>query len=110
MAKKENIKKTENASENPEGNSTTFSLGNVAKWGTVVVLAGTIFGGGYWFGNENAGAKCSESTAKTIGEYQKEREELKEELSRYKMQQINYASKEEVEVLRKSINEFYNTK
>ncbi|MEA5082088.1 MAG: hypothetical protein VB024_10770 [Dysgonamonadaceae bacterium] len=91
----------------PNIDSETSILAKVLKWGGLISLAGAIFTGGYQAGCYISDIKCSENNIKAIGEFQRERESLKDEIEKYKLSNINYATKEELEELKNNFDEFY---
>ncbi|MCD8177491.1 MAG: hypothetical protein LUE98_08735 [Tannerellaceae bacterium] len=94
-------------SKNKTVDNESSILGKILKWGGVLTLAGAIFAGGYNAGCYISDIRCSENNIKAIGEFQREREQLKEELDTYKLSNVNYATKEELEELKNNFNEFY---
>lgn len=86
------------------------SLQKVGLWGGMLTIILTIFGGGYKMGCYISDIKCSENNIKIIGDFQKERESLKETIEEYRFNNVNYVTKEEFEQLRKSFDKFYKEK
>jgi hypothetical protein len=94
-----------------ENNSSTWDT--IKKFGGYVSMAIGIFSGGYLTGQYISDLKNTENNIKSLGEFQKEREQmreerdkLKEELNLYKFSNPNYATKEELEELKKNIEKF----
>ena len=99
MGKIRNNKKTYNRSEK----NALSPLDKIKKWGGYVSMGVTVFSAGYVTGKYISDLKCTENSIKTIGEFQKEREELQTELNLYRFSNINYATKEELEELKLNI-------
>lgn len=112
MAKKSEITNKKNNST--EENKTSV-WNTIKKFGGYVSMAAAIFSGGYVTGQYISDLKHTENNIKSLGEFQKEREQmkeerdkLKEELYLYKFSNPNYATKEELEELKKNIEKFTN--
>jgi len=110
MAKKsiETIKKN-----NFTGANRSSVLDIIKKFGGYVSILIAIFSGGYVTGQYITDLKNTENNIKILGEFQKEREQMKEdrdklkdELNLYKFSNPNYATKEELDVLKKNIEKF----
>src|SRR5665647_785739 len=83
---------------------------SIKKFGGYVSMVATIFSAGYFTGQYISDLKNTESNIKTLGEFQKEREQmreerdkLKEELNLFKFSNPNYATKEELEELKSNL-------
>lgn len=102
-------RKTNNYTE--ENKSSVWDT--IKKFGGYVSMAVAIFSGGYLTGQYISDLKNTENNIKSLGEFQKEREQmkeerdkLKEELNLYKFSNPNYATKEELYELKKNIEKF----
>lgn len=92
---------------------------NAVVWNFIIKISGyismgaAIFSGGYFTGQYISDLKSTENNIKTLSEFQKEREQMKEErdklkneLNLYKFSNPNYATKEELEELKTNLNKF----
>ena len=93
-------KKTTNKSSKKDDHST---FDKIKKWGGYVSMVIATFSTGYVTGQYISDLKCTENSIKTIGEFQKEREELQTELNLYRFSNVNYATKEELEELKSNL-------
>lgn len=82
------------------------TLDKIKKWGGYVSMGIAIFSTGYVTGQYISDLKCTENNIKTIGEFQKERETLQNELNMYRFSNVNYATKEELEELKLNLEKF----
>jgi hypothetical protein len=107
---KNTIETNKNNTQNQNKSSVWDSI---KKFGGYVSLGIAIFSSGYLTGQYISDLKSTENNIKSLGEFQKEREQmtekydqLKDELYLYKFSNPNYATKEELEELKMNLGKF----
>lgn len=96
-----------------KGQNNSLVWDSIKKFSGYVSMGAAIFSAGYFTGQYISDLKNTENNIKTLGEFQKEREQmkddrdkLKEELNLYKFSNPNYATKEELEELKTNLDKF----
>lgn len=107
MIEKNKIKKRNQDEIKPSPNDT------IIKYGGYFTIAALIFSGGFSTGKYISDLQSTENSIKNFGEFQKEREQMKDERDKlretlilYKFSNPNYATKEDLDELKSNLEKF----